>query len=42
MRSKDAGKIAIIMAYGKCISLILTSIAAVITAIAALVWRVFG
>lgn len=42
MSTKDAGKVAIIMAYGKCISLILTSMAAVITAITALVWRIFA
>lgn len=39
MSSKDAGKVAIIMAWGKCISIIILSISSLITAIAFLIWR---
>lgn len=42
MSSKDAGRVAIIMAIGKCVALILSSLAGVITAAAVLVWRISG
>ncbi|HIQ36204.1 MAG TPA: hypothetical protein EYH52_16545 [Acinetobacter venetianus] len=42
MSTKDAGKVAIIMAYGKSISLVLASLGGLITAIAVLVWRISG
>ncbi|MEN5171485.1 hypothetical protein ABE427_01920 [Acinetobacter higginsii] len=42
MSTKDAGKVAIIMAYGKSISLVLGSLAGVITAITALIWKLLG
>lgn len=42
MSTKDAGKVAIIMAYGKSISLVLASLGGLITAITALIWKVSG
>lgn len=42
MRPKEAGKVAIIMAYGKSVSLVLLSMGSLITAITALVWRISG
>lgn len=42
MSTKDAGKVAIIMAYGKSISLIVASCTGLITAITALIWRISG
>ena len=42
MSTKDAGKVAIIMAYGKSISLVLASLGGLITAITALIWRISG
>ncbi|WP_266097178.1 MULTISPECIES: hypothetical protein [Acinetobacter] len=42
MSTKDAGKVAIILAYGKSISWVLCSLAGVITAVTALIWKVSG
>ncbi|MDQ1207287.1 hypothetical protein QE380_000210 [Acinetobacter baylyi] len=42
MSTKDAGKVAIIMAYGKSISLVIASLGGLISAITFLVWKVFG
>ncbi len=42
MSSKDAGKVAIIMAWGKAISLVTASVSTLITATLLLVWRLFG
>lgn len=42
MSTKDAGKVAVIMAYGKSISLVIASLGGLITAITALVWQIFG
>lgn len=39
MSTKDAGKVAIIMAWGKAISLVTASLATLIGSIAVLVWR---
>jgi len=39
MSTKDAGKVAIIMAWGKAISLVTASVATLIGSIAVLVWR---
>ncbi|WP_279390537.1 hypothetical protein [Acinetobacter junii] len=42
MSTKDAGKVAVIMAYGKSISLVIASLGGLITAITALIWKIFG
>ncbi|WP_159725003.1 hypothetical protein [Acinetobacter proteolyticus] len=42
MSNKDAGKVAIIMAYGKSIALIVASCTGLVTAITALIWRISG
>lgn len=42
MSTKDAGKVAVIMAYGKSISLVIASLGGLITAIIALIWKIFG
>lgn len=42
MSTKDAGKVAVIMAYGKSISLVLASLGGLITAITALIWKIMG
>ncbi|MDS7927579.1 MULTISPECIES: hypothetical protein [Acinetobacter] len=39
MSTKDAGKVAIIMAWGKAISLVTASAASLIGSIAVLIWR---
>ncbi|HAV5374691.1 Uncharacterised protein [Acinetobacter baumannii] len=39
MSTKDAGKVAIIMAWGKAISLVTASLASLIGSIAVLIWR---
>ncbi|AMX20160.1 hypothetical protein IEC338SC_3045 [Acinetobacter pittii] len=39
MSTKDAGKVAIIMAWGKAISLVTASTASLIGSIAVLIWR---
>lgn len=42
MSTKDAGKVAIIMAWGKAISLVTASVSTLVTAITLLAWRFFG
>ncbi|OTU22091.1 hypothetical protein CAT62_05835 [Acinetobacter pittii] len=42
MSTKDAGKVAIIMAWGKAISLVTASIATLIGSIAVLIWRIYS
>ncbi|WP_155860321.1 hypothetical protein [Acinetobacter sp. Root1280] len=39
MSNKDAGKVAIIMAWGKSISLVIASTATLMGSLAVLVWR---
>lgn len=39
MSTKDAGKVAVIMACGKAISLVTASLSTLIGAIAVLIWR---
>ncbi len=39
MSTKDAGKVAVIMAWGKAISLVTASLSTLIGAIAVLIWR---
>lgn len=42
MNTKDAGKVAIIMAYGKTISMVIGSLGTAISAIILLIWRLYG
>lgn len=42
MNTKDAGKVAIIMAYGKTISMVIGSLGTAISAIIILIWRLYG
>lgn len=42
MSTKDAGKVAIIMAWGKAISLVTASVSTLIGSIAVLIWRFYS